>query len=342
MKRLAVLLTTAVLAATATGCSSTPDGATSSSGGTGFPITVTHALGTTTVTSAERIATVGWSNQEVPLALGVVPVGMAKATWGDDNGNGVMPWVEDKLKALGAQTPAMYDETDGPDYEAVAATEPDVILAAYSGLTEEQYTKLSKIAPVVAYPSIPWGTTWEETIALNSKAMGREADGKKLIADLTGQVNTAVSAHPELKSTKTLFAYLEPNDMSKIGYYTLNDPRANFLKTAGLPVPSAVESSSATSKDFYVQVSAEQADQFNDVGLIVTYGDGSTLARLQADPLLGKIPAIKAGHVAVLQDSTPLAAASNPSPLSIPWGAAKYFDLLGRVAKLSSPVSTAR
>ncbi|WP_353110243.1 iron-siderophore ABC transporter substrate-binding protein [Gordonia sp. (in: high G+C Gram-positive bacteria)] len=331
--RLLALLTAAALAVTVTACSSSSDDTTAGPSGEGFPITVSHALGSTTIESADRIATVGWSNQEVPLALGVVPVGMAKATWGDDNNNGVLPWVEDKLKELGAETPTMYDETDGPDFEAVAATEPDVILAAYSGITKDQYDKLSKIAPVVAYPKIPWGTTWEETIALNSKAMGREGDGQKLIADLTAQVNAAVSAHPQLKTTKTMFAYLEPTDLSKIGYYTLNDPRAEFLKTAGLPVPSVVERSSSETDKFYVDVSAEQADQFNDVGLIITYGDDSTLARLQADPLLGKIPAIKAGHVAILRDSTPLAAASNPSPLSIPWGAAKYFDLMAASLK---------
>ncbi|MBR7200502.1 hypothetical protein PS14A_26535, partial [Pseudomonas sp. 14A] len=64
---------------------------------------------------------------------------MSKATWGDDDDNGVLPWVEEKLDELGAETPVLFDETDGIDYEAVADTEPDVILAAYSGLTQEEY-----------------------------------------------------------------------------------------------------------------------------------------------------------------------------------------------------------
>ena len=93
-----------------------------------------------------------WANHEVPLALGVVPVGMAEANFGDDDGDGVLPWVEEKLDELGAETPVLFDETDGIDFEAVADTEPDVILAAYSGLTQEDYDTLSEIAPVVAYP----------------------------------------------------------------------------------------------------------------------------------------------------------------------------------------------
>ena len=124
------------------------DSAAGSEGTTGFPVTIEHAYGETTITEKpERIATVAWANHEVPLALGVVPVGMSKATWGDDDNDGVLPWVEDKLEELGAETPVLFDETDGIDFEAVADTAPDVILAAYSGLTQEEYDTLSKIAP---------------------------------------------------------------------------------------------------------------------------------------------------------------------------------------------------
>lgn len=68
---------------------------------TQFPITIKHRFGETPIKEApQRIACVGWANQEVPLALGQVPVGMTKATYGDDDDNGILPWVEDKLKGL--------------------------------------------------------------------------------------------------------------------------------------------------------------------------------------------------------------------------------------------------
>ncbi|MGO3325795.1 iron-siderophore ABC transporter substrate-binding protein [Gordonia sp. (in: high G+C Gram-positive bacteria)] len=325
------LVCAAALAVTATACSSSDDDASpGGTGGDGFPVTIEHALGTTTIDAPpERVATIGWANHEVAMSLGVVPVGMAKATWGDDNGDGILPWVDDKLKDLGGETPALYDETDGVDAEAVSNTAPDVILGAYSGLTQEQYDTLSKVAPVVAYPKTPWGTTWQEMIQLDSKALGKQAEGDKLVSDLTAQVDASVAKHPELKNTKTMFAYLDPSDTSKVMYYNLHDPRATFLRDAGIPVPSAVEKNTAETDQFYTEVSAEKADQFNDVGLIVTYGDENTVKRLQADPLLGKIPAIRDGHVAILKDNTPLAASSNPTPLSIPWGIDKYTDILG-------------
>ncbi len=113
-----------------------------------FPLTVEHALGKTTIPAKpKRVATVNWANHEVPLALGVVPVGMAAANFGDDNDDGVLPWVEEKLDDLKAKTPVLFDETDGIDFEAVADTKPDVILAAYSGLTKKDYETLSEIAP---------------------------------------------------------------------------------------------------------------------------------------------------------------------------------------------------
>lgn len=139
-----------------------------------------HVYGETTIEKKpERVATIAWANHEVPLALGIVPVGMAAATWGDDDDNGVLPWVEEKLEELDAETPVLFNNDDGLDYEAIADTRPDVILAAYSGLTEEEYDQLSKIAPVVAYPEVAWGTSVEDMITLDATALGLADEGRR-------------------------------------------------------------------------------------------------------------------------------------------------------------------
>ena len=124
-----------------------------------------------------------------------------------------------------------------------------------------------------------------------------------------------------------LFGYFDMSDLSKIGYYTAADTRPGYLHELGLPLPQIVEDS-ADSDQFYLEVSAEEAQRFDDVDLFVTYGDDSTVATLQADPLLSKIPAIAEGRIAILPDATPIAASANPSPLSIPWGLNDYFDIL--------------
>ena len=298
-------------------------------------MTIEHAYGSTTIEEQpERVATVAWSNHEVPLALGVVPVGMSKATWGDDDGDGVLPWVEEKLEELGAETPVLFDETDGIDFEAVADTEPDVILASYSGITQEEYDTLSKIAPVVAYPDVAWGTSLDDMIRLNSTAIGLKAEGEQLIADITTQTEDALAANPGLEGKKVLFSYIDPSDFSQIGFYTSHDTRPGFLMDLGLPQPTVVDEESAKTDEFFVTLSAEEAERFSDVDVFVTYGDadGSIIAQLQADPLLSKIPAIANGQIAVLENSTPLAASANPSPLSVGWGVDEYFGILAAAA----------
>lgn len=293
-----------------------------------FPVTIEHIYGETTITEKpERIATVAWANHEVPLALGVVPVGMSKVAWGDDDGDGVLPWVEEKLDDLGAETPVLFDETDGIDFEAVADTEPDVILAAYSGLSQEDYDTLSKIAPVIAYPEVEWGTSVDDMIEMNSKALGLEKEGKALIEQLDADAQEALEANSVLKDKKVLFSYINPADLSQIGYYTAIDTRPGYLHDLGLPFPSIVEESKGSGK-FYLTVSSEEVQKFDDVDLFITYGDESIIPLLQADPLLSKIPAIAEGRIAVLPDVTPIAASANPSPLSIPWGLSDYFAIL--------------
>jgi iron complex transport system substrate-binding protein len=307
---------------------SSADGSDSSASAA-FPVTIEHAQGRTTIEAKpERVATVAWANHEVPLALGVVPVGMTKATWGDDDDDGVLPWVEDKLEELDAETPVLFDETEGIDFEAVADTRPDVILASYSGLTQEEYDKLSKIAPVVSYPGVAWGTSMWDMIELNSKALGLADEGENLAADLEKTVSEAVEARPGLKRKSAMFAYLDPNDLSQVGFYTTHDPRAMFLEEVGLATPPVVSKASAKSDEFYLSTSAEENDKLADVDIFVTYGSKKLLTQVQKDPLMAQIPAIKRGSVVTLEDSTPLAAASTPSPLSIGWGMDDYLDAL--------------
>ncbi|MEX2518884.1 MAG: ABC transporter substrate-binding protein, partial [Paracoccaceae bacterium] len=171
-----------------------------------FPITIEHTFGTTTIPERPvRVATVAWANHEVPLALGIVPVGFARANFGDDDGDGVLPWVTERLDQLGAELPPLFDEGDGIDFEAVAATDPDVILAAYSGLSQSDYDTLSRIAPVVAYRDGPWATDWREMIRLNSAGLGMTDEGEALVTRIEGQIAEVVAGFPEIKGKTAMF-----------------------------------------------------------------------------------------------------------------------------------------
>ncbi|MEV7304526.1 iron-siderophore ABC transporter substrate-binding protein [Streptomyces clavifer] len=301
-----------------------------------FPVTAKHALGTTVVPSKpKRVATVNWANEEVPLALGVVPVGMAKANFGDDDGDGVLPWTEKRLKELDAKTPVLFDETDGIDFEAVADTKPDVILAAYSGLTEQDYETLSQIAPVVAYPEAAWATPWRDIIRQNSKAIGLADEGDKLIGDLEGQIGKTAAKYPQLKGKTAMFmTHVSSKDVSEVGFYTTHDTRTQFFTDLGMKIPASISGPSESTKKFVLTKSAERIDDFNDVDIITGYGDdtGELLKALKDDPLTSKLAAVKRGSIYLLPGSTPLATAANPTPLSIPYVLDDYVKALAEAA----------
>lgn len=303
-----------------------------------FPVTITHAFGETVIESQpERVATVGWSNQEAALALGVVPVVMEEATWGDDDGDGVLPWVEDALAELGAETPALYDGTDGIDFEAVADADPDVILSAYSGLTDDDYSTLSQIAPVVAYPDVPWGTTWQQTITMNGTALGLAAEAEALVEELQTQLADAVAGYDNIDGQSAMFAWVDVTDLSSVGFYSLADPRARFLvEEAGFTVPQAV--AAASTDEFFTTISAEAVDELADVEVIVTYGTGEELEVLQSDPLLSRIPAVADGAIVFLDETTDptTASSANPSPLGIAHLIENYLPLLDEAAGKAS------
>ncbi|MGI5466714.1 iron-siderophore ABC transporter substrate-binding protein [Streptomyces sp. CA-132043] len=332
-----ILVAAALLGLAACGGPPAADDEAGGSGSGTFPMKIEHALGTTTIPEKpKRVATVNWANHEVPLALGVVPVGMAAADFGDDDGDGVLPWVEKRLDALHAKTPVLFDETDGIDFEAVADSKPDVILAAYSGLTKKDYDTLSEIAPVVAYPDAAWATPWREIIRMNSKPLGLADEGEKLIKNLEGDIEQTVAKYPQLKGKSAMFmTHVDPNDVSQVGFYTAHDTRTLFFEDLGLKIPDSIAKASKGTKKFALTRSAEQIDSFNDVDIVTGYGDedGKLLKTLKKDPLLSKMPAVKNGSTYLLPGSnSPLATAANPTPLSIPYVLDDYVAALAKAA----------
>lgn len=297
-----------------------------------FPVTVSHVFGETIIESQpERVATIQWSNQDVALALGVVPVGMAFQTWGVEDDSGILAWTQEALDELGAETPVLYSEADGLDFEAIADSNPDVILAAYSGITQEDYETLSQIAPTIAYPEIPWSTTWREAIQLNSQALGLAAEGDDLIADLEGQIAGAVAAHPAIEGKSAAFVYVDITNLSSLAIYTLADPRAAYLTDLGLEVPGVV--SEAGDDQFFFDVSAETVDSLNDIDILVLYTDEAGYAQLKADPLLGQISAVQRDSVVLIGGDGAFPASTNPTALAIPWGLDEYITQISEAAQ---------
>lgn len=298
-----------------------------------FPMTITHGLGETVIESKpESVVAIAWGNPDVPLALGIVPSGISEANFGPRDENGLLAWTAEAFEELGVE-PNVFDDTDGWDYEAIADCNPDVILAAYSGLSQEEYDRLSEIAPVVAYPEIAWTTTWQEETINDATALGLEAEGRALVEETEALIAEKLEEYPELEGKKVAFFWLSEDDLGTFYIYTNNDPRAAFLGDLGFVTPDSVTALIDDPTAFSITVSAENADLLNDVDIIITYGTESLVTAMQADGRFANIPAVQNGAFVLLDSNDVLAAASTPTVLSIPYCIDDYLAALNEAAE---------
>lgn len=234
-----------------------PTEATDSSAETasGFPVTIEHKYGETTVpTRPERVVALGATDQDPLLALGVVPV--AVANW---RGSSVRPWNE-KLFA-GAAPTELDDAATAIDFEAIAAADPDLIVSLWSGITESDYTTLSEIAPTIAQSGefADWGAPWDVNTRIIGQATGRVDEAEALIADIEGMIAASRDAHPELAGRSITIAadfadgnlYITPPD----------DARYDLLEGLGMNTAPA-------ELDGVETLSFEQVDQLNAVDVV--------------------------------------------------------------------------
>jgi iron complex transport system substrate-binding protein len=319
--------------------SSSPAAAASDASGAGteaaFPRTIEHAFGTTEIPAQpERVATVSWVNQDIALALGVAPVGVAATEYGG-NENQSTDWFDAKLQELGAEAPEQYSESDGLDYEAIAATDPDVILATYSGIDQEQYDKLSEIAPVVAYPegTAAFGTPWQDSTRIIGEALGKEAEADQVVADVEAQMAATAEEHPELAGTTFLYGTVDPAAADQVYLFTATDNRPKFLSALGMDLAPVVAEDEAAQDAFYITWSPERADELDSDIFVSSAADESVGEAIAADPLLGSIPAVQDDTLVLQTDEQEVLSISASSPLSIPWALENALPKISEAAQ---------
>jgi iron complex transport system substrate-binding protein len=306
------------------------DGASDAADADAFPVTIPHAFGETTIEAApERVVTWGWGSTDAALALGTVPVAIPLAAYGGDE-DGVLPWVAEELEELGAETPALVPDTDGVPFEQVAAAQPDLILATYSGITEEEYATLSEIAPVVAYPDQAWSTPWRDVVTTAGQALGKPAEAEALVADIESQVAEAAEANPVLEGT-TVAAVADTADAFYV--YEPADPRVEFLTDLGMEVAPSVAELSTGESTFFYTLSPELVGEL-DAEVVLSYADtDEQAAEFLEKPYAQSLPAVESGAVAQVVGQSLVASVSPPTALSLPWGLDEYVTELTEAAE---------
>ncbi|UYN98147.1 MAG: ABC transporter substrate-binding protein [Devosia sp.] len=282
-----------------------------------FPLTVEHAMGEVSLDGApSRIVVLSNRDADTLLALGIQPVGIRSIY---DFAKGVGPWAEDLLTS----EPTVWIGRE-LDYEAIASADPDLIVFANSGGVQEEYDRLSLIAPTLYLPkgAAGWGATTQETTLLIAKALGREADGHKLLAELDAYLAAQKAAHPEFAGKTGNYLDIYSGGISS---YAESHIVNGALYAIGLePVPGTDSIPSGQSS---ISVSAELVgDYVGDVTLI--YPFGRTLDELIAEtPTLGLVPQAETGGLMVLDNL----AFSNASVLSIPYALDRLIPVFSTV-----------
>ena len=291
------------------------------------PVTIEHKYGSTTVPETPtRVVTVGLVEQDALLALGVVPVGTTE--WYGEQPGALWPWAQTELESLGGELPTVIGGPSGVNFEAVLALEPDLILALYSGVTQEEYAQLSAIAPTVAQPAgyVDYGVPWGELTRTVGQAVGRADAAAVVVSEVEAQLAGVQTAHPEfVGATAAVAAPFEG-----VYVYGPEDARGRLLDDLGFVLPE--ELGAVTEGSFGGNLSTERLDLLDvDVLVWLNVADG---AGPLTNPLYRSLRVSAEGREVFLDSLTdPLGAATSfVTPLSLP------FLLDGLVPRLASAI----
>ena len=310
-------------------CSGGDDAGDASSGnGDWEPVTIDSALGTATIEEEpERIVTLGQGSTETAIALGTTPVGMEEYTWGADD-SGYLPWIQEEVTERGDELPELFTGATELDVEAILELEPDLILAPWSGVTQEQYDLLSDIAPTVAYPEQPWTIEWEQQIEIIGEAMGQEEEAQGLIDDIDAQFEEARNEDYE----DVTFSYIYNTGPGTLGVFYPDEQRVAMVSALGLTPDPVVEELRADYDAPGTQsalIGLENADKLSDSDLIFTfYMDEANREETEAQDLYAGIPAVENDAIVASDDQAFVTASSMINPLTVPWTLERYEPMI--------------
>jgi iron complex transport system substrate-binding protein len=291
----------AVLAGCSSGSTAEPAGRPAASAQAGFPVTIDHEFGNTTIPSRpQRVLTVGFNEQDFALAFGVEPVGVREFLGYDAPKR---PWAPESVRGKAIPTVGANEL----NFEKIAGLRPDLILGINSYIDKAAYQKLSAIAPTVAQSGdvAQGATTWENQTLTTGKALGETAKAQQIVARTRKAFADARKANPSFDGKSAAFGL----GSSASGSYSLgaDDYRTGWLTDLGFTVPQKGQ-----------DVSFEKFSDVFDTDVVLAEGfDDKTLAR----PLVRKLPAVREGRFVELGafDQDFAAALGFNSPLSIPY-----------------------
>ncbi|WP_436771775.1 iron-siderophore ABC transporter substrate-binding protein [Yinghuangia sp. YIM S09857] len=290
-----------------------------------FPVTVEHKYGGTEVKEApKKIVTLGLSDHDTVLALGAKPVGSIE--WFKEKPYGKWPWTKD---LWGATTPQIVGERDEYNMEKILELDPDLIIAVYSGMKQEQYDTLSKIAPVVAQPKghDDYAAPWQVMTRQIGKALGKTAETDALIGGIEARFKTVREQHPEFASQTLIVA--DSFEAGKYAAFTKTDPKAIFFQEMGFKLAPRIDENAQPGANV-AEFSSEKLDLLDSDRLVWVTSSTSANDRIKAEPLYAKLKVAQEKRDLFIPYENPDigAAFSFNTVLSIPYAIDQVVPLL--------------
>lgn len=249
---------------------------------------IEHAMGTAEIPGTpQRVVVLTNDGSDITLALGVKPVGAVRHWTGTPNW---YAYLKDKMEGV-----VLVGEETQPNIEEIIKLQPDLILG--SKLRHEKiYEQLKAVAPTVMTETV--GTTWKENTLLYGKALNKEAEVNKLIADWDARVTDFKSKMGDKLNTEISIVRFQATE-ARIYYQGFP---GSILKEVGLARP---EKQRVTDK-VVLNLTLEQIPEMDGdvIFYFVATGDADTEAQAKKtfedwtnNELWKNLKAVKAGKV---------------------------------------------
>ncbi|GAB3278280.1 ABC transporter substrate-binding protein [Kineosporia babensis] len=256
-------------------------------GSTQYPLTLTTWAGETVLEERpERVAVIGFNpNMDALQALDVTPVySLTEDTYA---------W-RDAEWAAKIETVDKATRNDPVNFEGIAASDPDLIIAIGALWEQADYDKLSDIAPVLdtaEQAESPWRDT--QTLIGDTLDLGAAADAA--VAEADQAIDAVAAEHPEFAG-KTITIGNDYGPEYGLSYFTASGGIAEGIMTdlGFAPNPLAA--------DFVKDdvVSEENLAKLDADVLVMTYGEPAWREDRESKPLFQSIPAVKDGRLVSL------------------------------------------
>ena len=278
---------------------SADEAAPQASSDSGFPVTIEHAMGETTIPERPvRVVALDPSYVDATLLLGAELVGYAE--YRQDPENPFAPYLgdvsEETADAVNVGTIAE------PDLEKILELEPDLIISA-KVRQEALYPQLSPIAPTVFSEST--GPTWKENVVLLGTALGLQDEAEAAVAEYEERAAAVgeeiLAENPDATYSLVRFA---GEDTARL--YSSDSFIGEIMADMGLPRPADAPD---TTESIFVPLSAENILQADASVILVSAwepegaeGDASRAQREQfeSNPLWERLT----GEVVPVDDTT--------------------------------------